>query len=328
MLGRNLAYLILSFSTLSLFSASTFAIDDLNQTVSGDTDIEDVLGSSKTEGNSPFIVNGEAGDNVEKSEAKGPDYIFNHGVKEVSEKVTPKKKYEDFGYTLPGSFEKQENYVELDKLKMAKDFRKVSTGALNITFIKNGYDYQSENDIINQTVGSGYKSIKGGSLLIRHDSYIAKSMLLNAHWSLGAGVGYNSGRGLFVNGTRSDTTINLWEVPVDAGLGLEIPLYSWFKIAGTGGGSVMGLMQNRSDLQRGEKGKRKFQYSPGYFANAQFKINLSGFSEETAYDLFTSSQITNLFLNLEVRHQNYENFQDDIKISGTSFGVGFTFEYL
>lgn len=323
MLGRNLAFLI----TLALLSAPLHATD-LRQNVSEDGNVEDVLGSSTASGNSPFLVEGESSDNVEKSKAQGEDYIFNHGVKEVSDKVTPKKKYEDFGYTLPGTYEKQENYIELDKLKMAKDFRKASTGGLNISFIKNNFNYQSPNDIINQTVGTGYKSIKGGSIFVRHDTYIFKTAALNGHWSFGAGVGYNSGRGLFVNGTRSDTKISLWEVPIDAGLGLEIPVYTWFKIAGTGGPSALGLMQNRSDIQRGEKGKRKIQYSPGYFANAQVKINLSGFNEETAYDLFTSSQITNLFLNLEVRHQNYANFQDDIKISGTSFGVGFTFEYL
>lgn len=46
------------------------------------------------------------------------------------------------------------------------------------------------------------------------------------------------------------------------------------------------------------------------------------------YDLFTSSRITNLYLNLEARQQSYESFQDEISISGTSFGIGFTFEYL
>jgi hypothetical protein len=33
-------------------------------------------------------------------------------------------------------------------------------------------------------------------------------------------------------------------------------------------------------------------------------------------------------MNLEARYQSYQNFQDEIKISGTSLGIGFTFEYL
>lgn len=323
MRGRNLAF----FISLIILSFSVSAVD-LDHPVSGDTEIDNSLENSDIKGESPFVVGGESGENVETSKARGEDYIFNHGVKEVSGKITPKKKYEDFGYTVPGTYEKQENYIDLDKKAMAKDFRKVSSGAMNITFIKNDYEYQSNNNIINQTIGSGYKSIKGGALYFRHDDYLVRTDLINGYWSLGAGFGFNSGKGIFINGDRSDATFNLWEVPVDLGLGMEVPLYSWFKVAGTGGASVLGLMQNRSDFQRGEKGKRKYQVSPGYFVNGQMKINLSGFNEETAYDLFTSSQITNLYLNLEARHQSYTRFQDEIQISGTSFGVGFTFEYL
>lgn len=320
---RNLAF----FISLSILSFNAMAVD-LEHSVSGDNEIENSLENTKVKGASPYLTGIESEGNVETSKANGVDYMFDHGVKEVSDKTTLKKKYEDFGYTAPGTFDKQENYIETDKKFLAKDFRKASSGSINITFIKNDFDYQSTNDIINRTVGMGYKHIKGGALYFRHDDYIVKTDLINAYWSLGGGVGYNSGKGIFVDGTRSDATFNLWEVPVDLGVGMEVPLYTWFKIAGTGGPSVMGLMQNRSDFQRGEDGKRKFQVSPGYFLNGQMKINLTGFSDETATDLFTSSQITNLFLNLEARHQSYSNFQDEIKVSGTSFGIGFTFEYL
>lgn len=323
MLGRNLAF----FISLLILTSTAYAADDLGHVVSGDTEVEDSLEHSDIKGESAYVA-GESGENVENSKANGPDYIFNHGVKEVSDKTSVKSKLQDVGYTLPGTFEKQESYYDVDKSVMAKDFRKLSTGGINLTFIKNDYQYQSQNDIINQTIGSGYKHMKGGALHIRHDDYIVRRNLINAYWSLGAGVGYNQGKGIFVDGSRSDATFSLWEVPVDLGVGMEVPLYSWFKVAGTFGPSMMGLLQNRSDFERGEKGKRKFQFSPGYFANAQLKVNLSGFNEETAYDLFTSSQITNLYMNLEARHESYERFQDDISVSGTSFGIGFTFEYL
>lgn len=323
MLRTNLAF----FISLTILSFSTFAAD-LDHTVSGDTEIENTLENAKVSGDSPYVAGAESLEDVESSKPNGEDYIFNHGVKEVDHKITPKKKYEDFGYTLPGTFEKQENYIDLDKTLIAKDFRKVSSGAINFAFIKNDFNYQSTNDIFNKTLGSGYKSVKGGSLLFRHDDYIFRRDLLNGYWSLGVGVGFNTARGLFITGDRSETSFNLWEIPVDLGVGLEIPLYSWFKIAGTAGGSAMGLMQNRSDYESGEVGKRKYQVSPGYFLNGQVKINLTGFSDKAAYDLFTSSRITNLYLNLEARQQSYDNFQDKIIISGTSFGLGFTFEYL
>lgn len=169
MLRRNLAF----FISLTILSLNALAVD-LDHTVSGDSNIENSLDNAEIKGNSPYVFGTDSGENVETTKAVGEDYIFNHGVKEVSTKITPKKKYEDFGYTLPGSFEKQENYIDLDKTDMAKDFRKVSTGAINFSFVKNDFNYQSRNDIINQTIGSGYKSVKGDPLF-----FVMTTILLN-----------------------------------------------------------------------------------------------------------------------------------------------------
>ena len=324
MFRKNLALIVF----LILIPAVVHATD-LEHSVSGDSEIESDLENSKVPNNSPYIVNGEPSENVDNNKIEGVDVIFNHGVKEVTnEKVTAKKKYEDFGYTTPGTFSGQENYIDLDKSKIAKDFRRSSTGGVNLSFVKNNYDYQSTDDIIQRTLGEGPKSMKGGALYFRNDSFFLKTDFLNLHWSIGTGVSYSTGKGIFIDGTRSDATFSFWEVPVDLGIGLELQIANWIKAAGTAGPSLQMILQNRSDFERGEKGKRVYQYSPGYFASAQFKINLTNFNDEQAYELFTSSEITNLFLNLEIRHQNFEKFKDDIKISGTSFGLGFTFEYL
>lgn len=319
-------------SVLLLFLASTSVFaDDLVQILAGD-EVPDALGAKPTPTEaSPYVIQNTEGHDVEKYPVKAnaeADYIFNKDIKEVTVKPGKNKQYEDFGYTNPGTYANSDSYLEIDKKSMAGDFRKHSSGGINIAYIQNNYDYASENDIINRTIGEGYKHIKGGALYIRHDSYFFRSAALNSFWSLGAGLGFNSGRGLFITGARSQTTFKLWEMPIDAGVGLEVPIYHWFKIAGTLGPSVTALYQNRNDFGNGEKGKNKMQVSYGEFANAQFKVNLSGFSDETAYELFTNSKITNLYLNLEVRYENYANFQDAIKISGTSFGLGFTFEYL
>jgi hypothetical protein len=318
---------ILSLLLLIVFFQQARATD-LDQVVSG-SDVEDSLATSKASGASPHIIQSYE-DTIDNQKIKSnaqPDFIFN-GHPEVSVKDDPKAKFQDLGYTVPGSFETKENYIEIDKKAMAADFRKQSSGGINITFIKNDFNYESANDIINKTISEGYKHVKGGALYIRSDQYFYRKDFLNTFWSLGGGLGYNSGRGLFVTGERSDTTFKLWEIPVDLGLGLEVPVYHWFKVSAAAGPSVTALYQNRNDLLVGEKGRNKMQVSYGQFANAQFKINLSGFSSETAYTLFTESRITNLYMNLEARYQNYRNFQDEIKISGTSFGIGFTFEYL
>jgi len=45
-------------------------------------------------------------------------------------------------------------------------------------------------------------------------------------------------------------------------------------------------------------------------------------------DLFRQYSVTKFYLNLEARMNNVSNFQDDIEVSGSSFGIGFSFEYL
>ena len=301
---------------------------DLDHTVSGST-VEDVLGKSDTPSNNPYIINGESEDHVLKAKPQGSDIHFS-AQPELNTTINEKRNLSETGYTLPGTFEKQESYIELDKKKMAKEFRKHSEGGINITFIKNDFDYMSTNDVINRTISTGAGSLKGGSLFVRHDDYIFKTTALNGHWSAGGGLGFSTGRGFFTgDGSRSEAKFNLWEVPLDLGIGLEIPVFSVVKLVGTVGPSYLALIQNRSDYERGETGKRKVQHSPGYFASAQFKINMSTFSDQTAYELFTESQITNVYMNLEARYHNYSKFRgEDIEISGTSFGIGFTFEYL
>lgn len=321
--------LYLFFFVGILFQFQDANATGLDQVLAGD-EVEDFLGKSQATAQSPYIIQNEE-NLIENQKLKydvPQDYMFSEKMEEVSVKENSKNNLEDLGYTLPGSFETKENYTEIDKKEMASEFRKKSSGGINITFIKNDFNYDSANNIINKTISEGYKHVKGGALYVRGDQYFFRSTFLNTFWSLGGGIGYNSGRGLFITGEQSETTLRLWEIPVDLGIGLEIPIYHWFKISGAAGPSVTALYQNRDDFQAGEKGRNKMQVSPGEFANAQFKINLSGFSSDAAYSLFADSKITNLYLNLEARYQKYEKFQDAIKISGTSYGIGFTFEYL
>ncbi|RPJ79491.1 MAG: hypothetical protein EHM20_01280, partial [Alphaproteobacteria bacterium] len=108
--------LFISFLFLAI-SSWTYATDDVGQVVSG-SEVEDVLGAIKETGSSPYIVKDSKVDELENykldSDAQ-PDFIFGKKTDEVSVKDDPRKKYEDVGYTLPGTFEKNENYLEHDK---------------------------------------------------------------------------------------------------------------------------------------------------------------------------------------------------------------------
>lgn len=322
---------------LLLISSSVFA-EELVHIVSG-ADTPDVLAPKKDLDkdevevrSSPFSYQKPKDDNYQgkvDENSTTNSLMGTNTAKELNIQDLDKKKLKDSGYVPPGTLGNEENYLELNKEKFSKEFRYKASSAVNLSYFRDSYQYQSENDIINHTISEGYKHVKAGMLHVSSDQYVYRSDLLNAFWLAGVGVSYNSGRGVFVTGDRSETTLTLWEVPVDLGLGIEIPLYHWFKISGSAGPTGMILNQNRNDFLNGEKGKSKFQFSYGEFANVQFKINLSGLSDNLAYDLFTESQITTLSLNLEARYENYKNFQDKtLAISGTSLGLGFTFEFL
>jgi hypothetical protein len=305
--------------------------EDLGHSVSGEA-VEDVLVvKTKEERTGPFVDTKNVSDDYagKVGNSSQEDFIVGASNKDLVVKDPEVKKLKSSGYVLPGTFDKEKNYLVLDKKQFAKDFGNQSTSALNLAFISDSFKYQSENDIINRTIGEGDQHVKSGMLQVRLDQYLFKTFALNSFWAVGTGVSYNSGKGTFVTGSKSDAKFALWEVPLDLGIGFEVPLYTWVKCAGVIGPSGMVLIQNRNDFQNGEKGKNKYQFGYGPFLSAQFKMNLSAFNENLAYDLFSSSQITRLSLNLEARYENYSHFQDSaIAISGTSFGVGFTFEFL
>jgi hypothetical protein len=314
---------------LLLISLNAFA-EDLGHTISG-ASVKDSLGElSDGPRLSPHVdtleISNQYSGNTNK---KDEDVVFGNNPKVLDKPLTKDLNLKSNGYLPPGTLENQKNYLELDKKIFAKDFRYKATSAFTFSYISDSFNYESQNDIINKTISEGYRHIKSGLIQVRSDQYFFKTFALNGFWSAGTGLSYNSGRGTFVTGDKSETKFTLWEMPLDLGIGLELPIYYWFKIVGTAGPSGMILSQNRSDFADNEKGKNKFQFGYGQFAQVQFRMNLTALSDHLAYDLFSSSQITTLSMNLEARYQNYKKFQDpEIAISGTSVGIGFTFEFL
>lgn len=257
------------------------------------------------------------------------DPFFPTEKSKILEESKASQKLKASSYGTFGSSSKQGEYLELDREQFMQKVQQAGEHNFAFSYIQNNYKYQSNNDVFKKTYEEGFRHVKGGMIHAKMENYIFRSFI-NMSWGFGLGVGHNRGTGKFLaTGETSDALFQLWEVPFDFGLSLEIPLTRWMKIAGTGGASGMTLMQNRSDFENSEKGKRKIQFSPGYFASAQFKLSLTDYSKEWAYSLFTDSDITKMYLVLEGRMHNYSQFQDkDIQISGTSFGLGFSVEYL
>ena len=195
-------------------------------------------------------------------------------------------------------------------------------------YYKNTFDYKSPNDVINRTIGNGFQHGRFGPLTIKNDRYVFRTAFLNGFYALGAGVSFSRGKGLFIDGSQSSTTFKFWEIPLDAGLGVELPFGPWISLRAIGGGTIVGLYQSRDDYASDEKGKKRVQYGYGPFAEGNVRFNLSRLFPETAFEYFSQSEMTNISINASMRYQNYSRFKDDITISGTSFGLGFGFEFL
>jgi hypothetical protein len=326
MMKKNIIKLI-----LFLLAFNSYA-EDLAQGVSGSETI-DLLAPKEGEiRSSPFTYKKSNRDRY-LGKVKDPDEVDiimgTNSSNELKINDEERRKLSESGYIAPGVLENSPNYLSLNKGEFAKSYRTQSKSAFNFAYFSDSFKYQSENDIISRTIGSGYKHVKSGLLALRSDQYIYRNFLFDLFWTAGGGLSYNSGRGYFVKGTTSDTILTFWEAPVDIGIGANLCAYKWFKASAAIGPSVLLLAQNRSDFQNGEKGKNKFQFGYGEFISTQFRILFSGFNDNLSYDLFTSNQITNFSLNLEARYENYKHFQDSsLEVSGTSFGLGFTFEFL
>jgi len=211
----------------------------------------------------------------------------------------------------------------------AEDFKqRINSGERSFSFyyLKDNFTYQNDRGIYDSTYrGSG--SQEGGSLHLSMDGYFNRKYV-DLFWNLGAGFGYNQGKGKFVTGDTSDTTFKLWTLPVDMGLGFSIVLGRWIKLTATGGPSALGLYQNRDDRSPEEDDKSVRQIGFGYYATGKVQISLSSLMSRQAFEMFRDYNVTNTLLDFIVRTQNYTKFSKEITVSGTSVGLGISFEYL
>lgn len=241
--------------------------------------------------------------------------------------LTEKEKLLSLGQKPLGTYDTSSSYLETEDLKVFDRINDKGGSNFAFYYIKDDYEVKDRNNIFNRTFESESDSTRGGSLHLTWEEYFNKGSQ-RFFWSVGAGFGVNIGRGYFISGERSDATFKLWTLPVDAGVGGDIAVGQALRLSLSGGPTVMGLLQSRTDRGDGEKGKRRRQVGFGYYGAAKVKVSLSNIFSRKSFELFSEYDITNFFLNLEARHQNYDNFQDEIQISGTSFGLGFSFDYL
>ena len=252
--------------------------------------------------------------------------------------LSEKEEVHSTGTEVLGAREKDRNYLEFKNSELIRDVKYKGDKNFALTFFKDSFNYNgsanfdktfrsgSSNEI---DASAGGKKITSIPLMIRLSGH---ELFMRTKWlRLGAGaglsVGYNGGKGYFSDGSMSSANISLWTLPVDGALVAEIPL-GIIKLSAFGGPSVLGLIQNRSDLPNGNEKKNIRQASLGYFAGAKMGISITDLFPSSSYDFFGSYQVTRYYLSFEARTQNYSDFKTtDLTVTGTSYGVGFTFEY-
>ncbi len=229
----------------------------------------------------------------------------------------------------PGTFDKSTEYLEVDRAKQASEIRSRGKWNFGFIYIKDEYSYKDPGSIFQKTYEDGTGSVKGGLLQFSMSKYFTRKWVYLG-FGMNASVGYNNGKGIFTNtnNEQSNASFTLWTLPVDLALSMDIPVTKYFQLSATGGPSFMGLIQTRSDREAGDADKQKRQFSYGYFYGGRLKVSLASVFRESAIKMFSHYDVTNYFISFETRFHNYENFQDELSISGASFGVGFTFEYL
>jgi hypothetical protein len=281
----------------------------------------------------PFVP-----ESIEESSPPDTDdksvYVTGQEYKQgLGSKTTTAEMLRSYGVTIPNSMEGGTSYQRMSDRDLLKRFSNEGTRGFSFYYIRDQYDFFDSSGVYERTFGdTAARAVQGGSLHISFEKYWSHQSVWIG-WSMNFGVGLAQGKGSFTSGTavaeQSETTFSLWTLPVDLGLVLEIPLGTWMKIGLSGGPSVMGLYQHRDDRDNSESGKRVRQISYGYYGKANLKFSLSHITPNLAVQNLKSYQMTKTYLTLEARIQSFENFQDeDVSITGSSFGIGFAFEYL
>ena len=230
------------------------------------------------------------------------------------------------GTTIPGSFENMNS-------KTVEAMAHKRTSGVTISYYLDRFNFKgNRSDIFNLIFEKSSRSRRFGMILISFQRYFFHDFSsLTPLLSLGINMGFShaKGKGHYFSGVEeSGVLFTLWTIPLDFSLGMEFSLDQWIKISASGGPSLLALYQNRNDRNYGEEGKRRTQWGHGYFAAVKFQGGLSKFFPSMGFKSLAYNKISAYFFNVEARFQNYQKFKDGFTVSGLSFGIGFTFEFL
>ena len=270
---------------LLLCSLSSFAVwADANQLLSEQSDVGNQMETNykDTKVDNSFIpssdIEGKHSIDKDYQKVKSGTYSLPEQDSDpLSQNLNLGERVHDTGITTLGSMDHQSEYVEANYREINERLGKKGRRSYKFGYLfSDQVTYTSDSNNFDKTFNEGPGRIHTGLVQIGYEGYINRK-LVDLFWLLNGGVSFRRGQGTFSSdGAHTDDAyISLWSVPIDAGLGFNMPLSPWFGVSLSGGPSAMGLLQHRSDRSHDENGKTSNQVSYGYFADAQFRFSLS-----------------------------------------------------
>ena len=220
-------------------------------------------------------------------------------------------------------------YQEANDVHRFEEISRSTRWGLRLSYIRDSYEYKSQNDAFDNIFVEDDAKGKKGLIFLENYRYFTELTMFRPFWSLSAGVGFNNAEGRFVNGQETGHDFTLWTLPLGASLGLEVTPLSWFKLQISAGPSLLGIIQNRGDLESNSREKEKRQLGMGYHWETRGAFSMGHIMKSRMVRLFSAYQLTGIYFDALIRGQSYTNFKDKrFAVSGLSFGLGLSFDYL
>lgn len=326
--------ILLAFSLLLLFSFQSFAEEDEGGWIAMPGQLDDNYGETVADNEK------EAGDAAvfvprlkekylgDETDTKQSAFISGDSTKFAGDSTESM-----FGSTIqaPGLVgTKSFKTVDNDSILSRVDGQWNSS--FTFSYIQDTYDYKDRNNIFETVYRDGSQASSYGTFLLKF-----KDRMFSAfYYGVNLGFGYSRGKGFFIpdgvslsTPKESNIEFKLYTVPVELALGFKTNLGSYLSFGANVAPGVMGLWQHRDDRDYQDDSKNIRQVGFGYSAEVSLGINISRISTQYGVDLLSHYKISNFSLDFFARNQSYSQFkQADLEITGMSFGVGLTFDYL
>jgi len=213
-----------------------------------------------------------------------------------------------------------------DKSALLQKFSSFTRYHTGLTFYGFQHDYSTEFKKMFYDAKKADSML--GSLVFSLDQKILGHQL-SLNYLTGAGVSFFKGSGYFADdGSEADMRITLWILPIDFGLSGVYSFNNYLRMLVGAGISGVAAIQSRSDLGPENEEKTIFQFGYGPFVTAKLNIGLSSFFKNFSLAMFRDYGVTNTFLNIEYRFQQYSKFQENFEIKGSALGAGISFNFM